>query len=308
MTARSLILVVAAFLIAGGTAYFARHWLTAERAQISAPVPAPAPDPAHSVLVAKADLPAGLFIQKEHLRWQAWPDDTLDPNYIVEGQQDIGALVGAVVRRGIVAGQPITDSMVARPGDRGFLAAVLKPGMRAISISISDTTGISGLVFPGDRVDILLTHAVSKGGNEGEQESRVSETILENVRILAIGQTLNDQNGEPNRAGTATIELTPKQVEMIAVAADLGRLSLSLRSLGKPELMAGGTVLAATDAGATDATAPAKDPVAAIREIAEPERGRTYTRDSEVSRVIGPSGGHKVMVFNGGTLTEVSVQ
>src|SRR6185436_11825363 len=103
----------------------------------SAPQQVQAPPKAVTkVLVAKANLPAGLLLKEEHLRWQSWPDDTLDEAYIPEEGSDITKYYGAVVKRGVAAGQPITEAQVARPGDRGFLAAVLKPGMRAISVGI----------------------------------------------------------------------------------------------------------------------------------------------------------------------------
>lgn len=306
MSARNLMLILSALLIASGTAYFARNWMAAERAQIAATVPPHPPEPAHAVLVAKTDLPAGLFVRKEHLRWQAWPDETLDPNYLIEGRHDPQAVIGGVVRRGIFAGQPVTPAQIAHPGDRGFLAAVLKPGMRAVSIRVSETTGISGLVLPGDRVDVILTHAISRAEGLAERESRASETILENVRVLAIDQVLNDQESEPRLAETATLEVTPRQVELVALASELGRLSLSLRSLGRPELMSGSPLLPAADTAAADGTVLARDPIAAITEIPNPSRGRSYTRDSDVSRLIGGSG-RKVQVFNGSAVTEIVV-
>src|SRR3990170_1690342 len=123
MKARGIVLLLAAIAMAGTAGLFARIWLTSERAQVQPQVAAPVA-PATSVLVAKADLPTGLFLKEEHLRWQAWPSETLDPGYLVEGKHDLAALVGAVVRSSIAAGQPITEGRVVRPGDRGFRAAV----------------------------------------------------------------------------------------------------------------------------------------------------------------------------------------
>src|SRR3990172_512139 len=238
MNARGIVLLLAALAMAGTAVLFARIWLTAERAQVQPQVAAAPVEPASSVLVAKSELPAGLFLKEEHLRWQAWPSETLDPGYLVEGKHDLAALVGAVVRSSIAAGQPITEGRVVRPGDRGFLAAVLKPGMRAVSVALTPTTGISGLVFPGDRVDLVLTQSLPIDETESPYAHRASETVLENVRILAIDQNLKDQAEDAAPAQTATIEVTPKQVEAVAVAAELGRLSLSLRSLGRAELEA----------------------------------------------------------------------
>lgn len=324
MNVRTIVLAVVALAIAGAAAFFVRAWLSAEQAK---PVQQAEEQRGLAVLVAKADLPAGTFIKDNDLRWQPWPNDTLDPTYMIEGKMEMTSLFGAVVRRGIDAGEPITPGRVVKPGDRGFLAAVLKPGMRAISIAVNETSGVSGLVFPGDRVDIILTHALP--GADGTLPLRVSETVLENVRVLALDQKLDDVKGEPALASTATIEVTPKQVEMIAVVGELGRMSLSLRSLGKPEEEA----LAAGDPqenellrelAASEAVAPsgaAAEPVATLPvrrvgetadsdDTAEPERGATFTLDNEVSHLIGPQNGSrgKVLVFHGATSVEVPVE
>jgi pilus assembly protein CpaB len=233
------------------------------------------------VLVAKSDVPVGTFLREDMLGWQAWPNDTLDPNYMVQGQMDprsqapydTKTLVGTVARLPIAAGQPMTNARIVRPGEQGFLAAALKPGMRAITVGVSEISGIAGLVFPGDRVDLLLTHEVPGAGGQGDDKRHVSETVLENIRVLAIDQSLSHQSDPKNAAApvpaavgkTATIEVNPKQAEMVAVAGTLGALSLSLRSLASPD---GGTTV-------TD-----------IRDIPDPDRGTTFTLDSDVSRVL----------------------
>lgn len=324
MNIRTIMLAVVALAIAGAAAFFVRAWLTAEQAKPVQQVE----QRGLAVLVAKASLPAGTFLKESDLRWQPWPDDSVDPAYMLEGQVDMASLVGAVVRRGIDAGEPITPGRVVKPGDRGFLAAVLKPGMRAISMAVNETSGVSGLVFPGDRVDIILTHSLN--GGDGDQPLRASETVLENVRVLALDQKLNDVDGEPEVASTATIEVTPKQVEMIAVVGELGRMSLSLRSLGKPdeealaagdpqesellrELAAGEPVAPSGEAAAQpNATLPVRrvGETASSEDTAEPERGATFTLDNEVSHLIGPKNGSrgKILVFHGATSVEVPVE
>ncbi len=317
MNPRSIALVAAALVIAVGAAFFVRGWLQSQKPEQVVEAPK-----ATAVLVAKVDLPAGTFIKETDMRWQPWPDDTVDPAYLLESKNSITDFVGAVPRQGIAAGEPITGTRVAKPGDRGFLAAVLKPGMRAISIAISETSGISGLVFAGDRVDIILTHAVGTGKDSATV--RASETVLENVRVLALDQSLNDQRSEPKVASTATIEVTPKQVEMVAVVQELGRLSLSLRSLAKPEDEAIASIdaeeeallqeLASIDSAVTAPAPDSDDPAApsssSLYDIAEPERGLTYTLDNEVSHLINKPRGkdlHKVLVYHGNQATEVTV-
>jgi pilus assembly protein CpaB len=301
MNARSVILILAALLIAAGTAFFARNWIMANRTQ-QITAPAPPPPPAQSILVAKLNLPAGTFIREDNVRWQAWPGESADPNYLLKDVFDPATLVGAVVRRGIVAGEPITLARVAKPGDRGFLAAVLKPGMRAVSVAIDATSGISGLIFPGDRVDLLLTHVIG-------ESTRVSETVLENVRLLAIDQKLNDQEKQPEVGRTITIEVTPKQAEMIAVLVDLGRMSLSLRSLGLPDEEGGSAeaVVAAADPVVASDAAP-ELPSPPVDEDEEPVRGETFTLQNEVSHLLGQRAkGRKVMIVHGSEIEVITV-
>ncbi|MCI0429476.1 MAG: Flp pilus assembly protein CpaB [Rhodospirillales bacterium] len=293
MSARALVFVVIALVMAGATAMIARNWLSSERAEQTAQA-TPAPQQiTKNVLVATTDLPAGSFVKAEHVRWQPWPEDALNNSYLIEGVAKPEDVVGAVVRRGIVAGEPVTTGRIVRPGDRGFLAAVLQPGMRAVSVAVNATSGIAGLVFPGDRVDIILTQTIPTGGDP----RMASETVLENVRVLAIDQVLSDQAGEPTLGKNTTIEVTPKQAEVVAVVSDMGRLSLSLRSLARP-------------ASGEDAL----DPAETVDNLPEPWRGETYTWDTDASLVLagrraprGGGGGHKVLVFQGGKAESVSL-
>lgn len=351
MNARSLLIIVAALLVAGVTAFLARGWLSAERAQLQTQQVAVVQQvPAQAVLVAAANLPTGLFLKEEHLRWQAWPADAADPNYLLQDTTDMAALIGSVVRRGISAGEPIIAGKIVKPGDRGFLAAVLKPGLRAVTFSISETSGVAGMVFPGDRVDILLTHELQGSEEDTGIVRRASETVLENVRVLAIGQLLDDQSEVPVTGKTATIEVTPKQAEMMAVMVELGRVSLALRSLADEEIeasthllmssgAAGSAPATATDgqalislssadgsAAATTlgvAAAPAATPPDHATQGATPTadaavpappmndnptatRGQTFTYDSEVTRLMGESGG--ILVQRGNVSEKVTFE
>ena len=278
MSGRGVILVLALLLLGASAIFFGRAWLLAQNQQPAPQPVAEAPKPVVTmVMVAKADIPVGTFLREDLLGWQAWPNETLDPSYMVQGQNDpktqqpydTKSLVGTVARLPISAGQPITNARIVHPGEQGFLAAALKPGMRAITVAVSETSGVAGLVFPGDRVDLLLTHEV-KNGSQGGETRHASETVLENIRILAIDQSLSHQtdqkNGAPQAVGrSATIEVSPKQAEMVAVAGTLGALSLSLRSL------------ASIDGGTT---------VTDIRDVPDPDRGTTFTLDTDVSRVL----------------------
>lgn len=231
------------------------------------------------VLVAAKTLTAGSFVNAENLKWQAFPDGALSASYLTKDKIKIEDLNGSVVRRVITAGEPITQERLIKPGDRGFVAAILKEGMRAVSVSVNATSGIAGLVFPGDQVDVILTHSV-QSDDEMRPMRQVSETILTNVRVLAIDQRTDDQNAKPSVPKTTTLEVTPKQAEIMMVARELGRLSLSLRSL-------------------SDVT---EEPKAF-----EVGQG-TYTLDGEASLVLSKDlSPKKVSIIRGGKIEDVTI-
>lgn len=283
-----LLFAVIAFALTGGTIYFVNTWMKAERSRLAAQQKK-VEEPRETgvfVLVAARDLPAGHLIVVSDLRWQSWPDKAVPQQYVVRqnaGTTDIPVqYVGTVVRRGIVASGPITSENLIKLGDRGFLAAVLKPGTRAISVRIDESTGVAGLIYPGDRVDVILTHEVGVKYKEADRETenkvRVSETILSNVRVIAIDQSLEDlkaQKSASRAPKTATLEVAPRQAEIIAVATRMGTLTLTLQSLA----CAGGEAQTAS-AGDGPNCADSKN---ALPD--EAERGKTFTADSDVSRM-----------------------
>lgn len=288
MSVRNIILILAALLITAGTGMVARSWLNSQT-QTAAPVQ-PEVKITH-VLVALKNLPTGTFVTENQLIWQAWPGEKLNESYLIKGKFDEKSLLGSVVRRGLTAGEPVTSARIVQPGQRGFLAAVLRPGYRAVAIRVNATTSIAGLIFPGDRVDILLSHKV----NRDSGARRVSETILSNVRILAIDQKVDEQEGVPKKpkvGKNATLEVTPKQAEMLTIVGDLGKLSLVLRSLAKDEEELSHIV---------NSDEPLAEP--------DPERGKTHTWDTEVSRLlIRPSAvANEVEVIRGGVTKKLKV-
>jgi pilus assembly protein CpaB len=155
--------------------------------------------------------------------------------YYLDGtpDSDVSKLIGTVVRHPITAGQPVTRGALVGPEDRGFLAAALGPGMRAVTVPVSASTSVAGFVFPGDRVDIMLTQQVPGGGDGAPLQ--VSETIIRNIRVLATDQRIDSKNADGKTVvrtfSNVTIETTPRIAEKIAVAQSLGTLSLSLRSI-----------------------------------------------------------------------------
>lgn len=229
MDRKKLLLLVGALIVAIGTAFAARSLFagaSSPQAVAAAKVPMGA-----KVLVANRALPAGTIITADAMGYQPWPKDLVQDVYFVEDKTDMSKLLGTVVRHPITAGEPVTQGSLVAPGDRGFLAAALGPGMRAVTIPVSARTAVAGFVFPGDHIDLVLTQSV-KGGI---QPLKTAETIMKNLRVLATDQTTSQATVEGKTIvktfSTVTVEATPKIAEKIAVAQTMGTLSLSLRSL-----------------------------------------------------------------------------
>jgi pilus assembly protein CpaB len=233
MDVKKLVLLIGALIVAAVTAITAKNMFSGASAPQASATPAVPAGP--EVLVATRALPVGTIIDAEAFKYQMWPQGLVQPAYFTKGEGGVSPsdLIGTVVRNEITAGQPISRGALIKPGERGFLAAALGPGMRAVTVAVSSTSGVAGFVFPGDRVDIVLTQQV-EGGGDGPP-LKASETILRNVRVLATDQRMTSQDAEGNavvqNASTVTLEATPKIAEKIAVAQTIGQLSLSLRSI-----------------------------------------------------------------------------
>ncbi|MFC3309774.1 Flp pilus assembly protein CpaB [Blastomonas aquatica] len=236
MDKRKVILLVGALLIALTTAFLARSLFTGSAApQVTAAVQQTEPN-GPRVLVANRSLPVGTIITPDSVAFQPWPAKLVSNAYFLEDGAKVETLLGTVVRNAITAGQPVTQGSLVKPGDRGFLAAALGPGMRAVTVPVSARTGVAGFVFPGDRVDLVLTQSVE--GEDGPS-LKTSETIIRNLRVLATDQRVNAEDAEGKTEviafSTVTVEATPKLAEKIAVAQTIGTLSLSLRSIADNE-------------------------------------------------------------------------
>src|SRR4051794_14006660 len=233
MDVKKLALLIGALVIAVITAVMAKNMFTGAGAQQAAAAPAVPLGP--KVLVAKKALPVGTIIDADSFTYQPWPKELMQGAYYVEGQAggDPKTLLGTVVRYPITAGQPVTRGSLVGPQDRGFLAAALGPGMRAITVPVSASAGVAGFVFPGDHVDIVLTQNV-EGGGDGPPP-KVSETIVRNIRVLATDQRVTDKDEDGKMIvktfSNVTLEVTPRIAEKVAVAQSIGSLSLALRSI-----------------------------------------------------------------------------
>ncbi|GAA0733367.1 Flp pilus assembly protein CpaB [Sphingomonas japonica] len=250
MDGRKIILLVGALFVAAITAFMAHSLMRGSTAPAADAAAAPVPT-GPEVMVATKALPVGTIIDATALKFQPWPEELIEGAYFLKKDNpDLAKLQGTVVRFAIPAGQPLTQGALVKPGDRGFLAAALGAGMRAVTVPVSTQSAVAGFVFPGDRIDLILTQSVA-GGGDGPP-LKVSETVLRNLRVLATDQKTDkgvDENGNTvvSTYSTVTVEATPRIAEKIAVAQTIGSLSLSLRSIADnaselEEAIANGTV------------------------------------------------------------------
>lgn len=288
MDSRKIMLLLGALVVAAITAFMARSLLlgspmrqaganTAVAAQIDGP----------EVLVATRALPVGTILDATALKFQPWPKELVDNAYYLRKTTDLKVLQGTVVRNAITAGQPVTQGALVKPGDRGFLAAALGPGMRAVTVPVSAQTGVAGFVFPGDRIDLVLTQTVP-GGGDGPP-LKVSETIMRNLRVLATDQRTDNTAGDDGKSvvrtfSNVTVEATPRIAEQIAVAQTVGAISLSLRSIADnaSELE---QAIASGDIKVPDGTDPKAERAMLSRVASQPTTGNsTFATGGDVSR------------------------
>lgn len=300
-----IILAIIGIIVAGLAALAVRSTVSTPEAQNT-----PAAQTTTRILIAKENIPTGTFIQADrHLTWGEWPADKVQsPPFVLAEGRNIGDYNGAVARRTIFAGEPISDGAMIKPGEGGFMSAVLLPGMRAVSVPVNATTGNAGFIFPGDHVDLILTHGV-QGINS---ESFVSETFVEDVRVLAVDQLLDNPENKALLAKTVTLEVTPRQAEAVTVALEIGRISLALRSLSPgvetPEEESAPFEPAMTQAaegGEMAAETPDMD------YFYPPQTDdHAYTRDSDISKLLGNGGEGtmRVRVIRGDDTQELQFQ
>lgn len=230
---RILLVILAALIVAGGAGFYVMQGLQPAAPAVVAKAEAPR---ARKVFVPAQEIAAGTILTRERLAtMDMTPASVTDQMVVADGAGET-FLKGSVARQVLPRGVPIARSMIVQPGDGGFLAAVLPRGKRAVTIKVGEVTSLNGLVLPGDRVDIILTYSVGSGASG----FRASETVLENIRVLALDQRLGasapdeDKKGKGNKLpvpGTATLEVTPAQAELITLASDLGSMSLALNSV-----------------------------------------------------------------------------
>jgi pilus assembly protein CpaB len=190
-----------------------------------------------AVLAAAHAIAVGTLLRKEDVTWKDVRPGEVRPGYLMRGQVSDTEFLGAINRRSFAQGEPLVASDFVKPGDRQFLAAVLKPGSRAISIFVDAAQSAAGMVLPGDRVDVILTQSFGEQATDPGRKT-VSETMLRDVRVIAIDQSLTAStnvaaaiSAEARIPKTVTLELLERQAEALMVASQLGKFQLSVRPL-----------------------------------------------------------------------------
>jgi pilus assembly protein CpaB len=188
------------------------------------------------VLVAAKDMAMGERLIDSNITWRQWPQSNISAAMITRDKQPDARekLQTARARLPIFDGEPIVDKKIIQPGQSGFMSSILPKGFRAISVAISERSAAGGFILPNDRVDVILTRKLDDPSSN--QKTVKSETVLSNVRVLAISQTYRQEAGEDKvniEGKTATLELNPQQTEVVASIESAGELSLALRSIAE---------------------------------------------------------------------------
>ncbi|MGH7125423.1 MAG: Flp pilus assembly protein CpaB [Stellaceae bacterium] len=230
--------------------------------------------PRQSILVTNRAITTGTLLTATDMRWKELPANQTPPvDAMLRGQISEADFVGSVSRRGFGAGDPLTQSDLVKPNQGGFLAAVLAPAMRAVSVTVGAAESVAGLVAPGDRVDVILTQTFNDTLVSAPRKS-VGETVLHDVRVIAVDQALSGaiqakQQPAPATAGvegriprTVTLEVTEQQAEKLLVAMNLGKIELSMRPFSPP-----GTELPIVEGAATPTPTWASDVSPALKSV-----------------------------------------
>ncbi len=231
MPASRLMILGVAVAAAGGAGYVAKNMVAVPPPVAVEAGPQKPQIALQDVLVLSGDVPMG-GVLGSNIKWEAWPSDGVNANFITRANEPeaVDKLKGSVARMSMYAGEPLRRSKLVGEG-QSFMSSILPSGMRAVATSINADTSAGGFILPNDFVDVIMTRKADAGqGGSGY----ITETILKNIRVLAIDQTIQeDEEGKKTRVGqTATLELTPEQAEIITVAQQMAdRLTLALRPI-----------------------------------------------------------------------------
>ena len=291
MLFRNALLILGVICIVSGLA-LGYAWVTSQDTPVEAAPEARAPEPQAAkiaVMGASHDIASGTLLQLGDFLWKDVAPLEIRPGNLVRGQATEAEFVGALTKRDFASGDALISGDLLKHNDRRFLAAALKPGNRAISIPVDSAQSAYGLIEPGNHVDVILTQTL--GDQSGDARRKVvAETILQNIRVIAVDQALTQQvkasavpqfSAEPRLPKTVTLELTKQQAETVFVALQLGRLQLSVRSI---EEVSGG----AADHGERRPPTWASDVSAALKEMPRaPLQPSTSSLEGAVRRPPG---------------------
>lgn len=252
MSGRQIVVLALAVLAAFGALFGVRLFLNRPDAPVAAQQA-----PELQVLVAARDLPVGTTLVAGDVAWRPWTKAAAAPTFTVSTTNPQGheEIVGGVVRTAMVAGEPIVNDRVVKPGDRGFMSAVLRPGFRAVGLKVTPETSTGGFIMPGDHVDVILTRRVDAPAPGGSREEVRVGTILQDIPVLAVDDKFRRPEGgadpEPIKAQSVTLELGEKDAEVLMQAQQVGEISLALRSVQDAELSVSRTASKLAAAGET---------------------------------------------------------
>ena len=221
-----LIMLVIAMIFGAAAVFVANLWLQQQTQQHARLQPAPAVETA-TIVIAADDLPFGKQLTAQDLKEIPWPKASIPNGYFAK-ISDITGPGQRVVLVPLSPNEPVLKWKISGPDQRGSLSAVVKAGMRAVSIRVNDIVGVAGFVLPGDRVDVLLTR-------NDKQSKEVTDVLLQDVKVLAVNQLANQKANEPTVAKVATLELSSVDAQKIVLAERVGNLTLSLRPAGSTE-------------------------------------------------------------------------
>lgn len=224
-----IVILIVAGLAAVAAAFFVRGAMQPAQVQPAQVAAEPEPVVQARILAAARDIGPGETVEAGDFRWVNWPEEAVLPHYFSqEGSPDaLGELAGAVARTSLAAGEPVIQRKLVQPGQAGFMAAVLTPGMRAVAVPISARSGAGGFILPNDRVDIIAT--------ADDTDQFGASIIVENARVLAIDQTYSEEENGAVVGSTATLELTAPQARKVTLAVAVGDVALALRSIADTE-------------------------------------------------------------------------
>lgn len=234
MKRRAIAMLGLAAVLAGASVFLARNWIQ-EQAQPVVVQQQPVETNTTLVVVASQPLGFGNSIRREDLRLVKWPGDAVPEGSFSTIEEVVGEEERRVVLRALEVNEPVLKSKISGFGGKASLAAVLSPEMRAVTIRVNDVAGVAGFVLPGDRVDVLLTRDRTGGSGGNNANNLITDVLLQNVKVLGIDQDANQNKEVPSVAKAVTVEVSPEQAQKLALASQLGSLTLMLRNVTDAE-------------------------------------------------------------------------